>query len=184
MLHRKTLKNQQPKQTEEQRFQCATCGKMYNTWAQLVQHSRIHLGQYKCPLCDYSFNRQSNLVTHIKRHRTEQGFTCRVCLETFSNRGELIIHRRLVLQWIIKGSVGAAADLKFTPPCNYPHNPTIISVLKFQKQYVVLFYTSNTTEYHTWTQTHVGVFIFIILIKSQLMDSECLIKMRSTISTL
>jgi len=98
MLHRKNLNDQQPKVTEEQKFQCAVCGKMYSSWVQLVQHSRVHLGQYKCPLCDHSFNRQSNLVAHIKRHRMEQGFTCRVCLETFSNRGELIFHRRWVIQ--------------------------------------------------------------------------------------
>ncbi|KAJ9576792.1 hypothetical protein L9F63_006633, partial [Diploptera punctata] len=84
----------QCKEDENIKYQCPTCEEMFDTWLQLCQHSKIHLGQFKCPHCERTFNRQTNLANHIKRHKTETGFTCRICLQTFSNRGELLLHRR------------------------------------------------------------------------------------------
>ncbi|XP_069672565.1 zinc finger protein 528-like isoform X2 [Periplaneta americana] len=74
-----------------QDLQCDACGEQFDMEDELIEHQCTHLKEEQE---ESSFSHQTNLAVQFKRHKTEHGFTCRICLETFSNRGDLLNHRK------------------------------------------------------------------------------------------
>lgn len=165
----------QSKDGEDTKYQCPTCEEIFDSWLQLCQHSKSHLGHFKCPHCERTFNRQSNLANHIKRHKTETGFTCRICLETFSNRGGLLSHRRThtreellgLKPFTVKEEDGISDDTNAAAPYRCPICYRALETKQELDSHIALHTDSsypchicgkvlskkNTLEYHLRTHT-------------------------------
>lgn len=98
----KALKVHRRSHEEEKRFKCLECPAGFFVKANLISHTRTHLGEkFKCDQCDKSFSSLSYFKQHQISHiheTTGQFFICTFaeCNKKFSNRfalrSHLIVH--------------------------------------------------------------------------------------------
>ncbi|XP_078606822.1 uncharacterized protein LOC144879342 isoform X1 [Branchiostoma floridae x Branchiostoma japonicum] len=67
------LKSHYKVHTDERRYQCSYCGKMFRRSEHLRVHMRIHTGDnpFNCSLCNYSGRQYNSLRWHMKTHHPE-----------------------------------------------------------------------------------------------------------------
>ena len=59
---------------------CETCGKVFKSYLNLVEHSRHHTGNLlHCDKCGKGFHNKTGLNEHMKTHSTARPFKCKQC---------------------------------------------------------------------------------------------------------
>nr|XP_018914402.1 PREDICTED: zinc finger protein 675-like [Bemisia tabaci] len=107
---------------EEQIHQCKTCNNVFESKGKLLRHLKSHeeKGQYQCKTCKISFNKASSYKQHLssswhtnKKTPTSENpsLSCRVCLKTFPNKNQLLIHSQEIH--------GILQNISRCPFCNY-----------------------------------------------------------------
>lgn len=58
------------KKSKKQRLDCSICTKNFNSFSDLVRHTRIHTGErpFVCNLCGHAFHQKCTLKRHLKVH--------------------------------------------------------------------------------------------------------------------
>ncbi|XP_045502794.1 zinc finger protein 678 [Colias croceus] len=76
----------------DKKYLCGVCGYRTYTIEVMRRHTLTHVDNkpYKCNSCDRSFIQRSLLVRHLEKHI---GFTCKICLQRFDDKNELIRHK-------------------------------------------------------------------------------------------
>ena len=85
-----------PNTTEDNRFQCSICSKLFGTKATLKRHiSQVHEKKQpvQCPFCPTVLNFKHNLKRHIALvHERSKPFQCLACPKKFGTKMELKRH--------------------------------------------------------------------------------------------
>jgi len=79
---------------ESHRYFCQHCGRNYVDKKSLVEHERVHTGEFplKCTLCFKSFRLKQSLKVHIKTAHTDDKFSCDKCGLSFNYSRGLLTH--------------------------------------------------------------------------------------------
>lgn len=83
--------------TDEQRFQCDTCGKKFKSQATHQHHMKLHQADFdhKCDQCDARFKSIHYLRGHMRVHSDERKFVCSLCAMGFKRKEQLARHIRM-----------------------------------------------------------------------------------------
>ena len=84
-------------QTENEKYQCNSCDKMFDNITILHEHMDIHKGekQYHCNICDKIFTNNTILNEHMEMHKIEKPFQCSSCEYSFQNDTSLNEHMEI-----------------------------------------------------------------------------------------
>lgn len=81
--------------SENKRFQCGICSKLFLRRTGLTQHLRQHTERFKCEICSKTFNHLRTLSSHMKMHSGKTEFKCEVCGKCLFYKCTLIQHMLL-----------------------------------------------------------------------------------------
>lgn len=84
------------KPSENQRHECGTCGRVFNTAAKLKIHKNCHAKRktFVCDICQKSFFTFYHLKNHMRKHDGRTPFKCDYCRKHFTTGTGLSIHMR------------------------------------------------------------------------------------------
>ncbi|KAM9353450.1 uncharacterized protein ABDE67_005823 [Symphorus nematophorus] len=82
--------------SEEGRFECAECGRIFYTVDKLRDHNCCNTVEkpYHCPLCRQEFQFKVSVTRHMTTHSLEGIYTCQECSQSFPNATALRYHQR------------------------------------------------------------------------------------------
>ncbi|XP_055334139.1 zinc finger protein ZFP2-like [Paramacrobiotus metropolitanus] len=75
---------------------CVVCQKSYPTYAGLYKHARKHKEVHICRTCGAVFRSKDNLVQHEPIHHSDYSFKCHLCDKTFKRSCNLSQHKMIV----------------------------------------------------------------------------------------
>uniref|UniRef100_A0A8C7H8J6 Zinc finger protein 865 n=1 Tax=Oncorhynchus kisutch TaxID=8019 RepID=A0A8C7H8J6_ONCKI len=75
-------------------YPCSQCEKTFTQLRYLVEHERVHSGEYpyQCSVCQAKFNKANSLTIHSRKHTGEKPFLCWQCGKSYKDRGNLSMH--------------------------------------------------------------------------------------------
>ncbi|KAM9401550.1 uncharacterized protein ACWYII_029116 isoform 2-T2 [Salvelinus alpinus] len=75
-------------------YACSQCEKTFTQLRYLVEHERVHSGEYpyQCSVCQAKFNKANSLTIHSRKHTGEKPFLCWQCGKSYKDRGNLSMH--------------------------------------------------------------------------------------------
>ena len=98
----KTFKKEQHviqhlKTHEAKQWECDVCSKMFTTKYFLKKHKRLHSGEmpYKCNICNKTFTFQQSYHKHRLYHKDDKPHTCATCGRSFKELSTLHNHERI-----------------------------------------------------------------------------------------
>ncbi|XP_044739024.1 zinc finger protein 883-like [Chrysoperla carnea] len=99
-LKKPQVKKSEPKVTENGKFECEDCGRVYQHKHTLLQHQKVHSKNYKpksflCNYCAKSFCSKASLETHINTHTGAKPYKCVTCGRAFAQHAALNTHQRV-----------------------------------------------------------------------------------------
>eukprot|EP01083_Nonionella_stella_P144391 450763_1 len=80
--------------TIKQSCRCGVCSKVFETKADLVNHSCFRTKSFKCKLCPKKFENKSKLNNHTNSVHSGIVWACDNCEKVFSMKGSLTNHKR------------------------------------------------------------------------------------------
>ena len=77
-------------------FVCEVCNKCFSRVSILINHCKTHKEkQHQCTICDKSFHQKSNLNTHMNTHLAEKPFKCQNCSQGFNQKHKMKKHMKM-----------------------------------------------------------------------------------------
>ncbi|XP_059414721.1 zinc finger protein 567 [Carassius carassius] len=82
--------------SEEKRFECVFCRRIFNKLTYLKAHMRTHSGEkpYVCTVCGKRFAQKTYLRIHQRTHSGERPYSCMECGKSFAQKSSLNVHLR------------------------------------------------------------------------------------------
>lgn len=87
---------EQPHITEEEKYECDFCSKLFKRKEHLLQHKKSHFGvrPFVCTTCEKAFSRKEHLLRHSVCHTGQKQYMCDVCRKSFSRKDNLLKHKK------------------------------------------------------------------------------------------
>ncbi|XP_076039915.1 uncharacterized protein LOC143024725 [Oratosquilla oratoria] len=97
LRHMRTHVRNTVSQSEEGKWECKVCHKLFKHQRYLVDHSRLHSGHgmHHCKICNQSFLRRNHLAQHLQVHdKSKPAFTCHLCNQSYKRKKDVLTHLR------------------------------------------------------------------------------------------
>lgn len=85
------------KQSEEKKFHCQQCLKLFEIKKNLLRHKEIYKPKVKCQICSKEVTKKY-LKIHLKSHENIKDFKCDLCSAGFVTKNRLVLH-----MWMHRG---------------------------------------------------------------------------------